>query len=144
MRNAAQRFAIKATGDQEAASTIELPSNGLPVAVGVSYDPVTESLVFSYDDQLGTQLSWKAGGYALVINFSWSNQPFSELFAKTPACWFSNTSPAQSDTPTTQTCCIPPVPGWYHIATEVSDTTGTTTVKKVVDPVIVVTPIITP
>jgi len=144
MSNAPQPVATQAAPRREPSAInqpLPLPPSGLPVTVGVSYDPVCDTLVFSLDGKTGTSLSWQTGGYALVINFVWKAQPFTELFAKTPACWFTNA--AQQDIVRRQTCCVPPVPGWYHIAAEVPDPENGPGATKVVDPVIIVTPIIT-
>jgi hypothetical protein len=144
MSNAAHPVATQAT-PRRAPSAISqplpLPSTGAPVTVGVIYDATCDTLVFSLNGKTGTSLSWQAGGYALVINFVWKAQPFDELFAKTPACWFA--SAIQQDIVHSQICCVPPVPGWYHIAAEVPDREAGGGATKVVDPVIVVTPIIT-
>ncbi|HEX7837754.1 MAG TPA: hypothetical protein VF469_09840 [Kofleriaceae bacterium] len=144
MSNAGQQVAIMAGRDQESGATVEdtiwLPSNGRPVSVGVSYDGT--HIIFSFGGQSGKSLSWKAGGYALIIHFTLGNQPkIDELSAVTPSCWFANKTTDEAGT-RHQTCCVPPVPGQYHIGADVTDVvTGTTT--HIVDPVIVVTPIVT-
>jgi hypothetical protein len=145
MSKAAQPVAIKAVPTSgsmtDVADVLPLPSNGAPVAVAVSYDSGNDKVVFSLGTQSGYSLSWKAGGYALVINFIFDDQ-IKELSPVTPSSWFSSTFLDDAGK-NRQTCCVPPVPGEYHIAADVIPDLATGTVTHLVDPIIVVTPIVT-
>ena len=151
MSNAAQQIAITPLPSLAPSANVEdflvLPSDGVPVAVAVSYhpeNPDNQKIVFSRAGQSGYGLSWQAGGYALMINFSFipgDGSQITELSADTPVCWFSSTH-VDDSAMIRQSCCVPPVPGVYHIGADVIIDIVNGTVKHIVDPVIVVTPII--
>jgi len=126
---------------------IQLPADGLPVTLDVSYNG--DKVLFGLDGDTAPALAWKAGGYALIINFVFLEDEVApekwrieEMVAVTPGVWFSAVSP--SPTPINQTLCIPPIPGTYHIGAEVTRLVNDDRVLEtdIKDPVIVVTPIV--
>lgn len=94
-------------------------------------------------DQRYTGIKWQTNGYALMITFVFvppllgapTGDFINELSPVTPALWFSDTFPESS--PSNQMCCVPSTLGEYHFNVVRGDG------SMVVDPKVVVTPIIT-
>ena len=115
---------------------------GVPQTVNVS---VIASVPFfalpTAPEKLFAGIKWQTNGYALMITFAFQ-EPASpaaaaikELSPVTPALWFSDTF-SSAGLPS-QMCCVPSTLGEYHFNVVLGDG------SMVVDPRIVVTPIIT-
>ena len=127
-----------------------LLTGGMPQTVNLSV--VAGVPFFSLPDspKLYTGIKWQPNGYALMITFAFQQPPpgspsgqfINELAPITPSLWISDTFP-DTTPPPNQMCCVPPIFGEYHFNVVLGDSTlalgdGT----MVVDPKIVVTPII--
>lgn len=93
-------------------------------------------------EQLYAGITWQTNGYALMITFAFQQpaiaaaaETITELSPVTPALWFSDTF--SSSGLSSQMCCVPSTLGEYHFNVVLGDG------SMLVDPKIVVTPIIT-
>ena len=120
-------------------------SGGVPQTVNVTLfvDSTTNVVTVTFSQKGGPKFTqgiiWNPDeGYALMITFELSSN-IKQLIPTTPSLWFSDTFLV--DITTNQACCVMPVFGEYHFAVDPAPETG---LLRLVDPKIVVTPIVTP
>jgi hypothetical protein len=116
---------------------------GVPQTINVSVIAGVPFFSLPTDpERLYAGIRWQTNGYALMITFAFLQPPtasaaaqITELSPVTPALWFSDTFPSSGLA--SQMCCVPSILGEYHFNVVLGDG------SMIVDPKVVVTPIIT-